>query len=111
MDIACENILCVVQDLFRVVREDDFYFRAAVFDQVAVVLYIIYACELVLVLSEQFPVLGKIQHVAVRIDSCFVHLIHGDEGVTDFIARITQHQDDLLRALCDAAQADGEPVS
>ena len=58
----------------------------------------------------QLPVFFKCQNITVGIHSGFLDTVERDKLIPDFIARIAEHQDDLLRAFRDAAQADREAV-
>ena len=61
--------------------------------------------------AEQLTVLLQGQHVGVGIDALLVKHIQIDQMVAHLVGRIAEHQDDLLGALGDAAQADGETVA
>ena len=61
--------------------------------------------------AEEFLKAFAGQHVGVGVDVRLVDLVDVHEGVADFIRRIVQHQNDLLHAARDAAQADGEAVA
>lgn len=61
--------------------------------------------------AEQLAVSLERQHVGEGIDPRLVKLVETDQLVADLVGRIAEHEDDLLRALCDAAEADGEAVA
>ena len=111
MDIAGQHLLGVGQDGTGVVGQDDFHLCAAVPDEVAVVLDVVHAGEGVLVLAKEFPIPLQGQHVAVGVDARFVQLIQGHQAVAHFVAGVAEHEDDLVRTLSDAPQADGKAVA
>ena len=111
VDVAVENVIRVLEDGLGLVGEDDLALRAALTDEVSVVLHIIHAGELVLVDTEELSVFCQGQNIAVRVDARFIDLVEADQLVADFVGGIAEHQNDLLGAHCDAAQADRESVS
>ena len=111
MDIAGDDVLRVVEDRARVVREHELDLGAAGADQIAVELDVVHAGERVLFITEQLAVLLKRQHVAHGIDALLVQQILVEEMVAHLVGGVAELQHDLLRAHRDAAQADREAVA
>ena len=111
MNIAVQYAIGVVENGLCLVGEDDLDLGTALADEVAVVLHVVHTGELVLVLTEQLAVLLQREDVGIGVDTCGVDLIQAHKLVTDLVRGVREHQDDLLAALCDTAQADREAVT
>ena len=61
--------------------------------------------------AEQLAIALQGQHVAVGIDALLIEQVEIQQVIAHLVGRIAEHQDDLLCALGDAAQADGEAVA
>ena len=64
-----------------------------------------------LILAEQLAILLQGEHVAVGIDARLIDLVQGHQLVTNLVGGVGEHQDDLLTALCNTAQADCKAVT
>lgn len=104
MNVASKHVFRILQDRAGIVGEDHFHLGARFADQIAVIGNVIDARKGMLVFTEQRPVFFQSQNVAVRVDARIVELIPGHEFVAHFVAGITEHENDLLCALCDAFQ-------
>ena len=111
VDIAVENMVRIFQDRLGLVCKNDLALRSALTDEVSVILYIIHAGELMLVDAEELSVFFQSQDIAVRIDSRLIDLVEAHKFISHFVGRIAEHQNDLLSAHCDPAQADRESVA
>ena len=111
MDVAGQHRIGVGEDGLCLIGEDDLGLRAALADEVAVILHVIHAGELMLVLAEQLAVLLERQHVGIGVDALFVDLVQADQLVAHLVGGIGEHQHHLLAALGDAAQADGKSIA
>ena len=111
VNVAGEDTVGILEDVLRVVGEDDLRLGAAAFHQLGVVGHVVNAGELVLHLAEQGAELLQRQHVAVGVDAGGVHRIEADERVAHLVGRIAEHQHHLAAALGDAAQQNGKAVA
>ena len=111
MDVAGQHAVRIVKDGLRLVGKDDLRLGAHLADQVAVVLHVVHACELMLVHAEQLAVFFQRKHVGIGVHARRVDLVEGYQLVAHLVGGVAEHQHDLLRALGDAAQADGEAVA
>ena len=64
-----------------------------------------------LVFAEQLAILLKTQNVRVRIDSCLIQLIVGQQRISYLVAGIAEHQNDLLATHRNTLQVDCEAVT
>ena len=63
------------------------------------------------VLAEQLAVLRFGQYIGVGVDAGLVQLVQAHQFVAHFIGRIAEHQNNLLAATGNAAQANGEAIA
>ena len=63
------------------------------------------------VFTKELPICFQTQDIAVRIDSGFIQLIDGYQLVSNLIAWVAEHQNDLFRPLCNSLQTDCKPVT
>ena len=111
VDIAINNMIRILQNSLGLIGENDLCFRAAGTNQVPVVCNIVNTGKFVAVDTEKFSVFFQSQNIAVGIDPCFIDLIQADQFVTDFVRRITQHQNHLFYTFGDSPEADGKTVA
>ena len=111
MDVAVYDVICVIEDLFRMVGEDDLSFSSGSLYKVAVISHIIHSRELMFILAKEFPVLLLSKDIAVWVHSRFIYLIHSEKGIAYLIRRIAEHEHYLFSAHGDSSQADSESVS
>lgn len=111
MNVTGKHVFRILQDRAGIVGEDHFHLGARFADQIAVIGDVIDARKGMLVFTEQRPVFFQSQNVAVRVDARIVELIPGHEFVAHFVAGITEHENDLLCALCDAFQTNRKTVA
>ena len=106
-----DGSLDITSNIDGIVGKDDFDLGAGLTDQIGIELHIIHAGKTVLLIAEQLPILGQIQHIAVRINAIGVQRIPIDQVVADLVRGIGEHEHDLLGAFGDAAQTDRKPVA
>ena len=111
MNIAVDDVFGVVQDGAAVIGKDDLHIGAALADQTLVVFHVVNTGKGVLLVAEELTVFLKTQHILVGIYALFIQGIQTYQMVADFVRGVAEHQDHLLGALGDAAQANGETVA
>ena len=93
------------------VGENDFHLGTAGSDQITIVAHIVNSGKFMTVFTKELPICFQAQDIAVRIDSGFIQLIDGYQLVSNLIAWVAQHQNDLFRPLCNSLQTDCKPVT
>ena len=98
VDVTGQHVLGVGQDGPGVIGEDDLHLRAALPDQVGIVVHIVHAREGVDGVAEQLPVTLQGEDILIGVHPLLVHRIHIDEVIAHLVGGVGQHQDDLLLA-------------
>ena len=111
VDIGTDDIFRVFHDTTWVVCEDNLSFCAFFFNQLLVIVDIVNVGECMLGLAEHSLKLCLCQQGGVWIHAVFIKQIKIEKVIADLVARITQHQNDLLAALSDSSQTDCESVT
>ena len=111
VNVRADDFVRIVHDLARIVGKDDLRLRTLLFNQLFIVIDIIHVGEGMLGLAEQSLKFRLRQNILVRVNALFVQKVEVQQMVTYLVARIAEHQYDLLRALRDAAQTDRETVA
>ena len=99
----------VVSDGF--IGEDDLALGTTLTNQVTVVLHIVHQGEGMQVLAEELTVTLQSQNIGVGIDLGFVQLVQGNQLIAHLVGGVAQHQNDLLAAAGNTAQADSKTVT
>ncbi len=111
MNVAGQNIIGVVEDCLGLIGENDFDISTAFLDEVAVILNIVNAGELVLVVAEQLAITLKRKNIGIRIYASLVDFVDADQLVTYLIGRIAEHKNNFLCAHSYTLEADGKAVA
>ena len=111
VDIAAEDVVRQRRGGLGAVGEDYLALRALLTDDVLVVLDVVHAGEGMADGAEDAAILGQREHVGIGVDAAVVHRILVKEVVADLVGGVGEHENDLLGAAGDAAQADGKAVA
>ena len=111
MDAAVDDVIGICEDRFRLICKNDLDLGTCLMDEVAVVLDIVHAGELVLVHAEQLAIACLGEYIRVGIDARSIQLVKGNQLVTDLIRGVIEHEHDLFRTHSDTAQTDRETVT
>ena len=111
MDVAGQHVLGVGQNGPGIVGEDDLHLSARLTDQIGIIVHIVHAGKGVGGVAEQLAVALQREHILVGVHTLFVHHVLINEVIAHLVGGIGQHQDHLLGALGDAAQANSKTVA
>ena len=111
MNIAGQDVICILKNRLGLVSKDDFGLRTAGADQITVIFHVVDAGKLVLVHAEQFTVFFQGENVTVGVYAGGVDFVQADQLVTNLVGGIAQHQDNLLCSHSDTTQTNSKSVT
>ena len=111
VDVTAQHVFGVGQDGAGVVGKENLHLRAALPDELGVIVHIVHPGKGVLVVSEERPVALQGEYILIGIYSLLVHQVQVHQMVAHLVGGVGEQQHDFLGALGNAPQADGKAVA